>query len=74
MQDSTLLESYKVSPAFSSVSPVKMKTLEGRKQVTSKKDCGICVYLLMSKRIIWRAAEEACSRNWEFRNGQEKNQ
>jgi len=51
---------------------VKVKTLEGRKQVASNKDCGICVYLLMSKRIIWRAAEEACSRKWEFRNGQEE--
>lgn len=72
MQDSTLLEGYKVSPACSSLSSVKVKTLEGRKQVASNKDCGICVYLLMSKRIIWRAAEEACSRKWEFRNGQEE--
>jgi hypothetical protein len=27
----------------------------------------------MSERIIWRVAEEACSRNWEFSNGQEEN-
>jgi hypothetical protein len=70
MQDSTLLESYKASPTCSSVSSVKMKTLEGRKQVASNKDYGICVYWLMLKRIIWRAAEESCSSNLEFRNGQ----
>jgi len=27
----------------------------------------------MSERIIWRVAEEACSTNWEFSNGQEEN-
>jgi hypothetical protein len=41
MQDCTLLESYKASPTCSSVSSVKMKTLEGRKQVASNKDCGL---------------------------------
>jgi len=74
MPNSTLLQSHKASPAFSSVSSVKMKTLEGRKQVASNKDCGICVYWLMLKRIIWKAAKESCSSNWEFRKGKEENQ
>jgi hypothetical protein len=73
MQDFTSLESYKASPTCSSVCSVEMKTLEGRKQVASNKDCGICVDWLMLKSIIWRAAEEAYSSNWEFRNGQEEN-